>query len=66
MHRDGRIEPLTALAELIAVAALGLAAGCALFVRHRHRSTWGREFSAEVRARYVPAPFVHGPSQYRP
>ena len=66
MRRDGSFEPLTVLAELIAVAAFGLATGCALFVRHRHRSTWGREFSAEVRARYAPAPFVHGPSRYRP
>jgi hypothetical protein len=65
MHLDGRIEPLTALAEIIGVVLLGAATGCFIFARHKFR-TVDRAAQAELYRRMrATLPFeITGPSPY--
>lgn len=60
MKRDGRIEPLTALAEIIGVTLLGAAAGCLIFARHRFR-TYNAAAAAELHRRLVAGMTITGP-----
>ena len=43
MKLDGRFEPLLLLAQVLTATGLGVAAGCALFWRHRAHTLSRRE-----------------------